>query len=188
MKHLITFILFTLLLTLNTSSRARNGDELETAEAFIRTVLSDDPDAISQAIKAGADVNQITGTGQPVLCAASMLGKLKAVRTLLEKGAELQDACIVAAVANNQVYVLAFLLDKSKNPDLVASDNGDRLLHMAVRALYPDTVELLLKLGANRELTNHDGDTAQDLLQDQSAVISRISSLLSSPSPKSPNH
>ena len=72
--------------------QASSEDQRGREEAFIKTVLADQPELILEALKQGASVNQITGTGQTILCAASMLGKTKAVKVLIDHGAQLLDS------------------------------------------------------------------------------------------------
>lgn len=152
--------------------------KIAAAETFIRTVLKNEPAAIIEQLENGADVNQVTGTGQPILCAASMLGKQQAVKILLDHGAELTNACVVTAVANGQAIITELFLECGKNPNLLAGENGDRLLHMAVRAAYVEVIIVLLEYGADPSLKNSNGLTPHDLIRQRGEVIQLIAELL----------
>lgn len=154
-------------------------DEQRTkAEAFIKTILDDQAEPILESLKKGADVNQITGTGQTVLCAASMLGKTNAVKVLIDNGAQLLDSCVVSAVANGHADILAMFLDRGKNPNLLTGDSQDTLLHLAVRSGYVDVTELLVTRGADPKIKNEDGQTPRDLAVQGVQLLEAISSVL----------
>ncbi|MFZ1342912.1 ankyrin repeat domain-containing protein [Thiothrix eikelboomii] len=157
-----------------TSSEDQRGRE----EAFIKTVLADQPEPILEALKQGANVNQITGTGQTILCAASMLGKTKAVKVLIDHGAQLLDSCVVSAVANGHAEIVALFLDRGKSPDILTGESQDTLLHLAVRSGYVDVTELLVARGADSKIKNEDGQTPRDLAQQGIQLLEAISEVL----------
>jgi len=170
-----------LLFVMTTTAFADQQDtdaEIAAAETFIRTVLKNDAEAIIEQLENGADVNQVTGTGQSILCAASMLGKQRAVEVLLDYGAELTDACVITAVANGRAAITELFLECGKSPDLLTAENGDHLLHMAVRAAYVDVVVVLLEQGADPSLKNSNGLTPHDLIRQRGEVIQLIENLL----------
>ncbi|MFM2318635.1 MAG: hypothetical protein RLZZ215_1256 [Pseudomonadota bacterium] len=153
-------------------------DQRGREEAFIKTVLADEPESILEALKKGADVNQITGTGQTILCAASMLGKANAVKVLIDHGAQLLDSCVVSAVANGHADIVALFLDRGKSPDLLTGESQDTLLHLAVRSGYVDVTELLVARGADPKIKNEDGQTPRDLAQQGIQLLEAISDVL----------
>lgn len=148
------------------------------AEAFIKIVLEDQVEPILESLKKGADVNQITGTGQSILCAASMLGKANAVKVLIEHGAQLLDSCLVSAVANGHADIVAMFLDRGKSPNLLTGESQDTLLHLAVRSGYVDITELLVERGADSKIKNEDGQTPQDLAEQGIQLLEAIKSVL----------
>lgn len=167
------------LLAVTGSSIATVKADNQQAEAFIRAVLTDEPKAISEMLKQGANVNQITGTGQSILCAASMLGKKQAVQTLINAGAELLDSCLVTAVANGQTEIAGLFLARGKSPNLLTGENGDTLLHMSVRSGYIEMVELLLTHGADPSLKNEDGQMPSEIVKEGITLLETIDTLLS---------
>ena len=168
-------LLFLLMFGPNLSHAA---DSREKEEAFIRIVLENKRQPIIDMLEKGANVNQITGTGQTILCAASMLGKAVAVKALMDHGAKLLDDCLVTAVANGQVEITALFLDRGKKPDTVADENGDRLLHMAVRNGDVAVTGLLLERGADVSLKNTAGETPHDILVKGRELIDALEHLL----------
>ena len=160
------------------SLQADSDEQRTQAEAFIKTVLDDQTEPILEQLKKGADVNQITGTGQTILCAASMLGKVNAVKVLIEHGAKLLDSCLVSAVANGHADIVILFLDRGKSPNLLTGESQDTLLHLAVRSGYVDITELLVARGADPKIKNEDGQTPRDLAQQGIALLEAISSVL----------
>ncbi|HPY40880.1 MAG TPA: ankyrin repeat domain-containing protein, partial [Thiolinea sp.] len=159
-------------------SPTKAEDQRAAAEAFIKTVLDDQPDPIIEFLKKGADVNQVTGTGQTVLCAASMLGKANAVKVLMDHGAKLLDSCVISAVANGHADIVVMFLDRGKSPNLLTGETQDTLLHLAVRSGYVDITELLVARGADPKIKNEDGQTPRDLAQQGISLLEAISSVL----------
>lgn len=153
-------------------------DQRVRAEAFIKTVLEDQAEPILESLKKGADVNQITGTGQTILCAASMLGKANAVKVLMDHGAQLLDSCMISAVANGHADIVTMFLDRGKSPNLLTGESDDTLLHLAVRSGYVDVTELLVGRGADPKIKNEDGQTPHDLAQQGIQLLEAISSVL----------
>ncbi len=182
--YLSVFMLFALV----NLAQADEEDTSSAAEAFILTVLEDKPKAIIEHLAAGADVNQVTGTGQSILCAASMLGKKNAVKVLMDHGAKLKNECLVTAVINGQADIVELFLERGKNPNLVASAaHGDHLLHLAVRAAYVDVVVVLLEAGADPALKNNNGLNAHDIIRQRGEVIDLIKRLLENASRREAN-
>ncbi|TXH70479.1 MAG: ankyrin repeat domain-containing protein [Thiothrix sp.] len=160
------------------SPQSESEDQRARAEAFIKTVLDDQVEPILEWLKKGADVNQVTGTGQTILCAASMLGKVNAVKVLIDHGAQLLDSCLVSAVANGHAEIVTIFLDRGKSPNLLTGETQDTLLHLAVRSGYVDVTELLVARGADAKLKNEDGQTPHDLAQQGIQLLEAISSIL----------
>lgn len=170
--------LFLLVLSGSAIPQTEAEDQRARAEAFIKTVLEDQSEPIVESLKKGADVNQVTGTGQTILCAASMLGKANAVKVLIDHGAQLLDSCVVSAAANGHAEIVALFLDRGKSPNLLTGETQDTLLHLAVRSGYVDVTELLVARGANPKIKNEDGQTPRDLAQQGIQLLEAISSVL----------
>ncbi len=170
--------LFLLILSGAVFSQSGTEEQRARAEAFIKTVLADQTEPILELLQTGADVNQVTGTGQTILCAASMLGKANAVKVLIDHGAKLLDSCLISAVANGHAEIAAMFLDRGKSPNLLTGETQDTLLHLAVRSGYVDVTELLVERGADPKIKNEDGQTPRDLAQQGIQLLEAISSVL----------
>lgn len=178
MPSIRSVFLLLLVVSGSVSPQAVTDDQRAKAEAFIKTVLDDQAEPILESLKKGADVNQITGTGQTVLCAASMLGKANAVKVLMDNGAQLLDSCVVSAVANGHADIITMFLDRGKSPNLLTGESQDTLLHLAVRSGYVDVTELLVDRGADPKIKNEDGQTPRDLAVQGIQLLEAISSVL----------
>ena len=107
-----------------------------------------------------------------------MLGKTKAVKVLIDHGAQLLDSCVVSAVANGHAEIVALFLDRGKSPDILTGESQDTLLHLAVRSGYVDVTELLVARGADSKIKNEDGQTPRDLAQQGIQLLEAISEVL----------
>jgi uncharacterized protein len=101
---------------------------------------------------------------------AAFFGHSGAVRLLLERGADVEQAAmndmqvraIHAASAAQSVAIVRDLLASGAEPDS-RQQRGYTALMEAAHSGNVDLLELLLSSGADRALTNDDGDTAHDL-------------------------
>ena len=101
--------------------------------------------AVDALLKAGADPCKCTDTGWSPLSIAAYKGHDSVVRLLLEEGAPTEEA----------------------DPTLSA------LLQAATKGL-PDTVELLLRHGADHTVTTKKGDTALSILVEQNLIDAAV--------------
>ena len=77
MKALFNFAILIMLL----AQASYASDQLK-SNTLIQAVLENNPQKILALLKAGEDINQRTGNRESVLCAASMMGKFDAAKTI----------------------------------------------------------------------------------------------------------
>jgi uncharacterized protein len=130
----------------------------------------DDVDLVRVLITSGADVNAGTQYETPLSLLGGKAGKnsaaLASARLLLERGCRkesIQQTFFSASAGGNNA-LLELLLEKGAN--LSGQDSrGDSALIYAVRANRMASVQLLLSLGTNVNLANHQGCTALHFTQ-----------------------
>jgi ankyrin repeat protein len=97
------------------------------------------------------DVNALNAAGESALMLAAIKGNLAACQRLVDRGANVQHAGwspIHYAATGPSVQIVEFLLDKGAAIDAV-SPNGSTPLMMAARYGSEDSVNLLLRRGAD---------------------------------------
>lgn len=110
------------------------------------------------------------------LFAAISRGNLTGVRTLLEKGADInaRDKYGNTPLINSAIYgqstIMRFLLIKGADVS-AANQRGFTALHIAAHKGRPEMIELLLKMGAGDDIdrVNEQGKTALDLAVERRA-------------------
>lgn len=170
--------LFKLTVILILSIHASYASSQFKSNALVQAVLENNAQKIRTLLETGEDVNQLAGNGETILCAASMMNKYEAAKVLIDNGADLQDNCLILAVANGNANVVKLFLDKGKNADTIANQNDDRLLHIAIRANYIEVTDILLKNGANKDIKNKDGLTPSDLIAQERKILDQLTDLL----------
>jgi uncharacterized protein len=115
----------------------------------------------------GIDLEAKARNGDTALMIASFKGNLAAVKSLIDKGAEVNKTGwtplhYAASIGNNDIVSL--LLEKSAYID-AESPNKTTPIMMAARAGHIMTVKLLLDEGADATLKNDAGMTAIDFAQ-----------------------
>jgi len=106
-------------------------------QALIDAAQQGDAEGTAQALNNGANVNVYDNTGESALLQAAALGHLEVVRTLLQKGADLQFT--------NSVH---------------PHQKGDTALLRAAYRGHAEVFELLLKAGAHADVKNQWGWSA----------------------------
>ncbi|EIJ37008.1 ankyrin repeat domain-containing protein [Thiothrix nivea] len=173
MKILFKFIISSILLI-----PIAHADNQPQPNPLVQAVLENNPQKILKLLKVGQDVNQLAGNGEPILCAASMMGKYEAAKILIDEGAELKDSCLILAVANGNANIVSLFLNNKKSPNTLVNKNGDSLLHMAVHANYLDVTNILLKHGAKKDIKNDAGLTPSDLISQERKILDQLDILL----------
>ena len=141
---------------------------------LFKAARSGDAQAIRQLAAAGEDVNQRHPLGWTALHVAAVRGRLEAVRTLLELGAQVDSAdefCSVFATARerriNSLDVLVRREDEfSDRLNNRVSFRGCTPLHYAVLMDRRQVVAALLQAGANPATRNDSGHAPADYAKD----------------------
>ena len=114
----------------------------------------------------GADINRMNALGEQALMHAAWRGNLEAVQWLMGKGATLnrsnkQWTALHYASFSGKDDVVRFLVARGADID-AGSPNGSTPLMMAVYEGRESTVKQLIRLGADRKVTNDAGEGAMD--------------------------
>lgn len=112
---------------------------------------SGDVAAITAALDAGANINEIDGGGTP-LYFATRRGHLAAAKLLIERGANVNaetnfGPALLAAVGKSKIELINLLLEKGADPN--ATFDGNNVLHAAARLSCLDCVKALVAAGAD---------------------------------------
>jgi hypothetical protein len=124
---------------------------------LVRVAMDGDLEGIDELLRAGANVNCITGKGSggnPLISAARD-GRLDAVRLLLDRGADpnllvppFDECALMHAAAEGHVDIVSLLLDRGASIDQTAK-YGDNALHRASANGHLEVVKLLVARGAD---------------------------------------
>jgi len=127
-----------------------------------------DKEALTQAIKHGANLDARNSKGDTPLMLALKKGDLNAAVVLIQAGSSL-----FVSNADNKIPLSAiFGMDSGARMKLFSATGansadyiGESILHYAVRANNADVVSELLSLGADRNAHNRKGETPKDIAQ-----------------------
>lgn len=125
------------------------------------------PDALQLLLDKGAAVDARDAFGLDALAYALSAGKAENAAALLSRGAAPAEYALEMAVRFCPGTVRA-LLDNGAN---AKSDSGFRALRMAVREGTPETVELLIKAGADVQRRDEKGESLLELARDRKNFI-----------------
>ena len=125
-------------------------------------------EALTQALKHGANLNARNSKGDTPLMLALKKGDLNAAVVLIQAGSSL-----FVSNADNKIPLSAiFGMDSGARMKLFSATGansadyiGESILHYAVRANNADVVSELLSLGADRNAHNRKGETPKDIAQ-----------------------
>ncbi len=132
--------------------------------ALMNAVSFKDPKWIRLLIKAGADLNAQTASGQTVLISAAHRGYSQVVKALLDAGAgyaiknEKGETALSVGVQMGRTDAVRLLIDSGA--DLNVKDKKARTpLMVAATEARTDTAEVLIKAGADIRVRDNNGST-----------------------------
>lgn len=130
-------------------------------------VLGESHDAVRSIVELGADVRAVCGAGESPLSLAASVGRIEAVRTLLNAGAPIAmegqlEPTLHKGVRSGSVEVVRLLLDAGADVNEQA-DFAEAPIHLAAEGGVAEIVELLLARGADVLLKSTFGGTALDV-------------------------
>ena len=125
-------------------------------------------EALTQAIKHGANLDARNSKGDTPLMLALKKGDLNAAEVLIQKGSSL----FVSNADTRNPLSAIFEMDSGARMRLFSATGansadflGESMLHYAVRENNADVVSELLSLGADRNAHNRKGETPKDIAQ-----------------------
>ncbi len=145
----------------NTNNAAAMEEEMRQA------ALNGDADHVKKFIDAGTDVNAMNQEGHTALMLAAYNGHTEIVTMLIDMDAVvdrrdlLGQTALLYASSGQFPETVRILLDKGAEPNIVDSNEHFSPLMHAATAGNLDAVKLLLEYGADRLLTDVDGDNAE---------------------------
>jgi ankyrin repeat protein len=163
-------------------------DGLLVGPAFV-AVGQDDPDAVRALLRRGLDVNTIHGGLTPLMYAAS-LGRARAARVLIERGARVDSVSVsgasalhFAALTGNE-ETIALLVRAGADPNARDARGWTPLMY-AVTSRDRAKVIALLESGASATIKNDSGEEALQIAAGPGKT--EITSLLSDAPPPIPH-
>jgi hypothetical protein len=126
---------------------------------IVEACISGDLAGVKSFVAAGGDVNSTGQYGQALIEAAAGAGQNAVVGLLIESGADMGQALFHAA-RNGRAETVEALISQGAVVDQLFDDRGDTPLMTAAAFGHYDTVEILLKHGANVSARNKYEQTA----------------------------
>ncbi len=171
-----------------TKSKIEKAESSGTAlepDAFWEAALNGDLEGVSSMLKLGMDANETDVEGRTALMFAAYNGHTEIARILIDRGAKIDAldhshrTALLFAATGPFPETVKFLLDNKSNPNVV--DNGEHfspLMHAAAEGNL-DIVKILLEYGADPDLKDVDGDTAESFARQKghTALVDYLKSL-----------
>ncbi len=171
-----------------TKSKIEKAESSGTAlepDAFWEAALNGDLEGVSSMLKLGMDANETDVEGRTALMFAAYNGHTEIARILIDRGAKIDAldhshrTALLFAATGPFPETVKFLLDNKSNPNVV--DNGEHfspLMHAAAEGNL-DIVKILLEYGADPDLKDVDGDTAESFARQKghTALVDYLKSM-----------
>ncbi|MGR5939361.1 ankyrin repeat domain-containing protein [Bacillus pacificus] len=144
---------------------------MEILQSITQAVISGNKEKVVEFIKTNPSaVNEFSEDGWTLLHLAAYFWTKKLASFLLESGADIhiraknenENTPLQAAIANKQIELVAFLIEKGSDVNVIQS-GGWTGLHEAALLGNEEIIVLLLKNGANKMIEKNDGKTAYDI-------------------------
>ncbi len=171
-----------------TKSKIEKAESSGTAlepDAFWEAALNGDLEGVSSMLKLGMDANETDVEGRTALMFAAYNGHTEIARILIDRGAKIDAldhshrTALLFAATGPFPETVKLLLDNKSNPNVV--DNGEHfspLMHAAAEGNL-DIVKILLEYGADPDLKDVDGDTAESFARQKghTALVDYLKSM-----------
>jgi len=140
------------------------------AQSIHSAALAQNYDALLGALEAGESPDSYNLSGFAPLHSAARAGNLQIAALLLDNGADInietntaaRDTPLHLAVINGRLAMVQLLLERGAEPNF-QNQWGNTPLHEAARFAGPATVRALVRLGADRDIVNSNGQTFGDI-------------------------
>jgi len=149
-----------------TGGRVHNSDDMGSSTLHVAVQERASADIIRTIVAAGARINVVDSNGKTPLRLAVDLNSWEAVKIIADAGAD----PFIAAVDNKTPAELSF----TKGTDCIRAifsggainardSSGNTILHIAARHGSPDSINVLIHLGANRTIRNIATESPYDI-------------------------
>ncbi|HFJ9316942.1 hypothetical protein CN324_09330 [Bacillus anthracis] len=144
---------------------------MESLQSITQAVISGNKEKVVGFIKTNPSaVNEFSEDGWTLLHLAAYFGQKEIASFLLESSADIhiraknenENTPLQAAIANKQSELVAFLIEKGSEVNVMQS-GGWTGLHEAALLGNEEIIMLLLENGANKTIKKNDGKTAYDI-------------------------
>ncbi len=144
--------------------------------ALMRAIESNDAAAVRKLIGQGANVDELTSSGDAPLVMAAYLGHAEIVRLLLEAGADvkavdpgMKATALHAAAYAGRTEAAKLLVQGGIDIDRQGPYNGYTALHDAIWQNNVEVARVLIDAGANLTLKANSGQTPLDFARSKHA-------------------
>ncbi|WP_341811169.1 ankyrin repeat domain-containing protein [Wolbachia endosymbiont (group A) of Oxytorus armatus] len=148
--------------------------QLDLDEELLATVKGDDLNRVKALVSQGASLEAKDNSNNTPLHNACNNGHVKVVEYLIQEGDRLKaknkdgEAPLHVAVQHDgTLEVIEFILSRDLSGINDITNNGKTPLHLAIREDKPNTVQLLLRKGANIAVKDKNGKTSLDLAKQE---------------------
>ncbi|MDL2417974.1 ankyrin repeat domain-containing protein [Bacillus tropicus] len=144
---------------------------MESLQSITQAVISGNKEKVVAFIKTNPSaVTEFSEDGWTLLHLAAYFGQKEIASFLLESSADIhsraknenENTPLQAAIANKQSELIAFLIEKGSDVNVMQS-GGWTGLHEAAFLGSEEIIVLLLENGANKTIKKNDGKTAYDI-------------------------
>lgn len=166
----MTKLLRTLLMTTLFISGAKSF--AQDLPPLVKAASEGDKKAVETLLKKGSSVNEKSSYNNSALHTAIANDHTEVAKILINKGASLenigedQESALFVATTTNNAALMKLILKKQKSLLNTPDNEGTTPLMEAAKYGTKETIEVLLKAGAKKDLKNKQGQTALDIAQE----------------------
>lgn len=132
-------------------------------DAYLMAASKGQTGPVTYLLDLGEKIDTATDTGETALMAAALDGRVNVVELLLKRGADPNlldksgESALYRAVSKKHWYTARFILERGGKPDLKGATVGATPLSYSVYFGNADTVQLMLKYGADPNIVSDKG-------------------------------